>query len=79
MRIVRYCKVYAWRLLPKNDRERQPVRLTIGIHTHITNPLSSGYHGYPACVDSRLSIADEVIVVDGGSTSAWLESSATQP
>lgn len=42
--------------------------LTIGVHTHITNPFSSGYLCYLACIKSWTKIADEVVVVDGGST-----------
>lgn len=41
---------------------------TIGVHTHITNPLSFGYLSYLACVESWARVADEVVVVDGGST-----------
>lgn len=41
---------------------------TIGVHTHITNPLTSGYMGYLACVESWAKVADQVVVVDGGST-----------
>ncbi len=40
----------------------------IGVHTHITNPLSSGYLAYLACVESWARVADKVVVVDGGST-----------
>jgi hypothetical protein len=41
---------------------------TIGVHTHITNPLSSGYLAYLACIESWAKVVDEVVVVDGGST-----------
>ena len=40
---------------------------TIGVHTHITNPLTSGYLSYLASIESWARIADQVIVVDGGS------------
>ncbi|MEO0271936.1 MAG: glycosyltransferase [candidate division WOR-3 bacterium] len=42
--------------------------VTVGVHTHITNPLSSGYLCYLACIESWARVADEVVVVDGGST-----------
>jgi hypothetical protein len=42
--------------------------LTFGVHTHITNPLSSGYLCYLSCIRSWARLADEVVVVDGGST-----------
>ncbi len=44
------------------------MRMTIGVHTHITNPLSSGYLCYLACIESWARVADQVVVVDGGST-----------
>ncbi len=44
------------------------MKTTIGVHTHVTNPLSSGYLGYLACIESWARVADEVVVVDGGST-----------
>lgn len=42
--------------------------LTIGVHTHITNPFSSGYLCYLSCIKSWTKVADEIVVVDGGST-----------
>lgn len=47
--------------------------LTIGVHTHITNPLSSGYLSYLACIESWARIADRVVVIDGGSDDGSLE------
>ena len=43
------------------------------MHTHVTNPLTSGYLSYLACVESWLRVADHVVVVDGGSTDGSLE------
>jgi glycosyltransferase involved in cell wall biosynthesis len=36
--------------------------------TIVTNPLTSGYYAYLACIDSWRKVADDVVVVDGGST-----------
>ena len=41
---------------------------TVGVVTAITNPLSTGYLAYLAFVDSWSKVADQVILVDGGST-----------
>ena len=46
---------------------------TIGVHTHITNPLSASYLAYLACIESWAHIADDVVVVDGGTTDDSLE------
>ena len=47
--------------------------LTIGVHTHITNPLSAGYLCYLASIKSWAKLVDQVVVVDGGSTDGSLE------
>jgi hypothetical protein len=41
---------------------------TIGVHTHITNPFSSGYLVYLATIESWARVADELVVIDGGTT-----------
>lgn len=46
---------------------------TIGVHTHITNPLSSGYLAYLASIKSWARVADELVVVDGGSEDNSIE------
>jgi hypothetical protein len=40
----------------------------LGCHMRITNPISRGYYGYLACVDSWSKAVDKVVVVDGCST-----------
>ncbi len=47
--------------------------MKISAHTLITNPYSSGYWAYLPAIQSFLDVADEVIVVDGGSTDESLE------
>lgn len=42
--------------------------VTVGVHTHITNPVSAGYLGYLATIESWARLVDHVVVVDGGST-----------
>jgi hypothetical protein len=44
------------------------MRPSLGVHTLITNPLSSGYLSYLPAITSWASLADEVVVIDGGST-----------
>jgi glycosyltransferase involved in cell wall biosynthesis len=47
--------------------------MKISAHTFITNPLSTGYYIYLASIQSFLDFADEVVVVDGGTTDGSLE------
>lgn len=47
--------------------------MKISAHTLITNPHSSGYLIYLPAIQSFLDVADEVIVVDGGTTDESLE------
>jgi len=47
--------------------------MKISAHTFITNPITSGYNAYLPSIQSFLDFADEVIVVDGGSTDDSLE------
>ena len=42
--------------------------MKISALTYITNPLSGGYSAYLPAIQSFLDVADEAIVVDGGST-----------
>jgi len=49
------------------------VRPSIGVHTHITNPLSYGYLVYLSTIESWIRLADQVVVVDGGSTDLSLD------
>jgi glycosyltransferase involved in cell wall biosynthesis len=46
---------------------------TIGVHTHITNPLNLGYLAYLGCIESWAKVVDKVVVVDGGSTDGSIE------
>ncbi|MEO0129209.1 MAG: glycosyltransferase [candidate division WOR-3 bacterium] len=48
-------------------------KFTLGVHTFITNPFSAGYLAYLASIESWAKIADEVVVVDGGSTDCSIE------
>ena len=45
----------------------------IVVHTHVTNPVTAGYLCYLAAVESWLRVADQVVVVDGGSSDGSLE------
>lgn len=45
----------------------------VGVHTHITNPLSNGYVAYLACADSWTRCVDEFVIVDGGSDDGSIE------
>ncbi len=47
--------------------------MKISAHTFITNPLSSGYYICLPAIQSFLDFADEVVVVDGGTTDGSLE------
>ena len=47
--------------------------VNISAHTYITNPLTNGYLIYLPAIQSFLDIADEVIIVDGGSSDGSLE------
>jgi glycosyltransferase involved in cell wall biosynthesis len=47
--------------------------ITIGVHTQITNPLRHDYYAYLACIDSWRKVADQVVVVDGGSNDGSIE------
>jgi hypothetical protein len=47
--------------------------MKISAHTFITNPLSTGYYICLSSIQSFLDFADEVIVVDGGTTDGSLE------
>lgn len=46
---------------------------SIGVVLTITNPLSSGYLAYLACIDSWAKVADEVVIVDGWSADGSLD------
>jgi len=48
-------------------------RPIIGVVASITNPLTTGYLAYLAFADSWSKVADEVVIVDGGSTDGSLE------
>ncbi len=47
--------------------------MTFGVVLSITNPISSGYLAYIASIVAWVKIADEVIIVDGGSSDNSLE------
>jgi glycosyltransferase involved in cell wall biosynthesis len=47
--------------------------MKISAHTFITNPLSTGYYIYLPAILSFLDFADEVVVVDGGTTDGSLD------
>lgn len=47
--------------------------MKISAHTFITNPLSSGYYICLPAIQSFLDFADEVVVIDGGTTDGSLE------
>lgn len=47
--------------------------MKISAHTFITNPISTGYYICLSSIQSFLDFADEVVVVDGGTTDGSLE------
>lgn len=47
--------------------------MKISAHTFITNPLSTGYYICLPAIQSFLDFADEVVVVDGGTTDGSLD------
>ena len=47
--------------------------MRIAVHTHITNPVTSGYLTFLASVESWARLADQVFVIDGHSTDNSLD------